>query len=123
VQILPAGCFALQRSQGEVGPQAVQDAHDLLSPIRAGQETGDLLRPAGKPLLLEHGAALQADHIHQLGRKLPAAGKAALPAVISRQELLYPLHSASLPDVLHEAVQVPQHSAVVLLGYPQLAGT
>ncbi|MGV8127228.1 MAG: hypothetical protein ACP5PV_08485 [Methanothrix sp.] len=46
VQVLPAGCFALKRGQGEVGPQAVQDSHDLFPPVRAGQETGDLLRPA-----------------------------------------------------------------------------
>ena len=45
VKILPAGCLA-QRGQGEVGPQAVQHAHDLLSPVRAGQETGNLLHPA-----------------------------------------------------------------------------
>ena len=46
MQILPAGCLAFQWRQSEVGPQAIQDAHDLLPPIRSKQETGDLLRPA-----------------------------------------------------------------------------
>jgi len=103
MQILPAGGLSRQRRQGEIGPKAVQDAHYLLSPIRAGQEPGDLLRPAGKPLLLQHGAALQAGHVHQLSRKLPAAGETTLPAVVARQELFYVLHPL-FPAVLHEAV-------------------
>ncbi|OPY49581.1 MAG: hypothetical protein A4E49_03091 [Methanosaeta sp. PtaU1.Bin112] len=92
VQILPAGGLSNQRSQGKVRPQPVQNADDLLALLRAGQQRSDLLGPAPESLLPENGAPLQPCHVHKLCSKLPAAAKAALTAVVSRQKLLDLLH-------------------------------
>jgi|WetSurMetagenome_2_1015567.scaffolds.fasta_scaffold00641_23 hypothetical protein len=123
VKVLPAGWLIPQRGQGKVRPQPIQNADDLLSLLRAGQQRSDLLGPAFESLLPENWAPVQTSHIHQLGGKLPAAAKAALPAVVSRQELFDLLHlSSSLAGVLHESVQVAQHTPVMLPGDAQLPG-
>jgi hypothetical protein len=100
MQVLTAGGLARQRSQSEVGVQAVQNSDDLILFFRAGQELCDLLRSALESFLLQNGAPVQARHIHQGSGELSAATKTALSAIVARQELLNLQHVLPISSAL-----------------------